>query len=112
MLYVQRDGDGAIVAIFNAPNDRASEQIAAHSEELDHFLQRSTDPAAAQTFLTSSDGELVRVLEDLIELLIEKKLVMVTELPPVAYRKLLSRKHARDSANSDSSILVDGDIPL
>ena len=33
MLYVQRDGDGAIVAVFNAPNERAGESIAPHSEE-------------------------------------------------------------------------------
>lgn len=112
MLYVQRDGDGAIIAIFNTPNDHASESIAAHSEELNHFLQSSADPASAQTFLASSDSELVRVLEDLIELLIEKKLVMVTDLPAVARRKLLSRKRARDSANPGSSILVDADIPL
>jgi len=112
MLYVQRNGEGAIVALFNRPNDRASELVDPHSDELAHFLGSSADPASAQAFLESSDGELVRVLEDLIELLIEKKLVMVTELPAIARQKLLARKRARDSANPDSSILVDGDIPF
>lgn len=112
MLYVQRDGDGAIVAIFNAPNDRASESIAVHSNELNHFLRSSADPASAQAFLAISDGELVRVLEDLIELLVEKKLVTVTDLPAAARQKLISRKRARDSANPGNTILVDGDIPF
>jgi hypothetical protein len=112
MLYVQRDGDGAIIAIFNAPNEQARESILPHSNELNHFLQSSADPASAQAFLESSDRELVRVLEDLIELLVEKKLVMVTELPAIARQKLLFRKQARDSANPGSTILVDGDIPF
>lgn len=45
--------------------------------------------------LTQSDLALVRVLEDLIDTLIEKGLIQFTDLPPAAQAKLLSRRETR-----------------
>jgi hypothetical protein len=42
-----------------------------------------------------SDLGLARVLEDLIDLLIEKGTFMFTDLPPAAQQKLLSRRGLR-----------------
>ena len=62
----------AIIAIFNAPNDHANESIAAHSEGVEPLSAEFRRSRIGADVPGSSDSELVRVLEDLIELLIEK----------------------------------------
>ena len=52
----------------------------------------STDPGDDWA---QSDLGLVRVIEDLIEVLIDKKLIMFTDFPPGAQRRLLDRRGLR-----------------
>jgi len=57
-----------------------------------------SDPDATDVLvnsLTQSDLALVRVLEDLIDTLIEKGLIQFTDLPPAAQAKLLNRRETR-----------------
>ena len=44
--------------------------------------------------------------EDLIDLLIEKRVIMFTELPPAAQEKLLSRRRAREMLRDTSSVML------
>ena len=48
-----------------------------------------------QQKLSASDADLVRVLEDLIDVLISNGTIRLTDLPPKALEKLMSRKQAR-----------------
>lgn len=50
---------------------------------------------------------MVRIVEDLIDLLIQKNLILLTDLPQVAQNKLLARKHLRDRFRPEPSLLVD-----
>ena len=45
--------------------------------------------------LQSSDADIARVTEDLIYLLIQKNIILFTELPEVVQTKLLSREQLR-----------------
>ena len=109
MLYVRRDDDGNIIGIFDAPNDDASEQISAYSQEvLDFLLEGKSDEASAE-YLSITDVQLARVVEDLIDLLIEKNLIILTELPAGAQLKLSRRQKARESLQQHSPLIVDGD---
>lgn len=49
--------------------------------------------------LNNSDIELIRVLDDLIELLINKKVIKFTDLPNEAQQKLLMRQTLRKKTN-------------
>jgi len=42
--------------------------------------------------LSSPDTETIRVIEDLVDLLIEKKLILLTDLPVAAQKKLSERR--------------------
>jgi len=42
--------------------------------------------------LSSQDTETIRVIEDLVDLLIEKKLILLTDLPVAAQKKLSERR--------------------
>jgi len=112
MLYVQRDQSGAIVAIHKAPTDQVTETISAHDDEVIRFLLAEGDGDTTRAYLLQSDLEMVRVLEDLIELLIQKNLILLTEFPEAAQKKLLNRKQIRESALQGNPLLIENDIPL
>jgi hypothetical protein len=55
------------------------------------------------------DAGFVRVLEDLIDTLIQKNIIHHTDLPPEAQRKLVSRKGLRNRLQGSLNILRDDD---
>jgi len=58
--------------------------------------------------LNESDLPFVRVLEDVIDLLIDKSLIRFTDLPLAAQNKLLQRRSTRERRQG-LSLLVDED---
>lgn len=93
MPYVRRDSDGRIVAVSLEPME-GFEQVAEDLEAMGEFEQSLGWPT---TRLEESDREVVRVLDDLVNVLIEKNLIRFTDLPPAAQRKLIERRGLRDS---------------
>ena len=59
--------------------------------------------------LAESDVEFVRVLEDLIATLIEKRVILLTDLPVAAQQKLAARRDMRHRLASLEDIVADGD---
>lgn len=57
--------------------------------------------------LSTSDAELVRVLEDLIDVLIANGTIRMTDLPPKALEKLTSRKQTRRKLNNSLNLIDD-----
>lgn len=93
MPFVKRDQAGTITAIFNQPMTDGMDELAADDPELLAFLNsdggnRGPD---AKLDLSESDIGMVRVLEDLINLLIDKGVIRITDLPEAAQQKLLER---------------------
>ncbi len=95
MPYVKRDADGKIAAVYQTAAEGAEEQITAEDEELRAFLSGGDQESIAKQEFMESDLGLARVLEDLIDLLIEKGAFMFTDLPPAAQQKLLGRRGLR-----------------
>lgn len=56
------------------------------------------------------DVDFVRVLEDLIELLIDRHVIQVTDLPPAAREKLMRRAALRNRIRSLQTPLQDDDL--
>jgi len=71
------------------------EEVAADDPGLIDFLYDGDDDAAAKKDMVDSDLGLARVLEDLIDLLIEKGAFLFTDLPDAAQQKLLARRGLR-----------------
>lgn len=113
MAYIQRGDDRAIVAVraeAPATDDPAGgcwEAIDPASPELVRFLAQ----IGADDALRSTDLGLVRVLEDLIELLIDRSVIRFTDFPPAAQQKLLARENAR-AAHRQLRLLEDDDEHL
>jgi hypothetical protein len=97
MPFVNRDSDGRVVSV-------SLERTVEHQEELasDHPAVVAFVDAVAQgqNDLATTDLRLVRVLEDLIDLLIERQVLSFTDFPEVVQRKLLERQSIRSSIRS------------
>ncbi|WP_019592010.1 hypothetical protein [Thioalkalivibrio sp. ALE20] len=96
-MYVRRDAEGRIDLVSRAASGACTEFVAVDAPELLEFLSgKEADPVPAA--LQASDLELIRVLEDLVEVLIDKGVIRFTDLPDAAQQKLRDRKDLRVSA--------------
>ena len=69
-----------------------TEELPPHAPEVVEFLEATM----VKSQLTVSDLTLVRVLEDLIELLLVKGVITLTDLPDAAIQKLKARHRIRE----------------
>ncbi len=93
MPYVKRDTQGRITAVNLDPAEGLVE-IPPGAPELLDFMHRLE---LEQSSLQQSDMRLVRVLEDLIDLLIARDVIRFTDLPLPAQEKLMERRTMRQS---------------
>ena len=108
MPFVKRDASGHIVALFRERSDEAPEYLAANSPEIADF----SDPEGARgerSSMVQSDLEMIRVYEDLIDILISKRIVVLTDFPAKAQEKLVRRKRLRSSLSSLTEVLAPED---
>ena len=102
MRYVVRDPQGSIVSL--------------HREAVPDAEVLPLNHPDIQAFLTGGDGksfammdaDLVRVLEDLIDVLLRRNVFRITDLPLEAQVKLFERKHFRDNLQSHALNLYAG----
>lgn len=107
MLYVERDKVGNIIALHIKSESNAREQKAIMDEEILEFLNKSVDTDPWVQLLSLSDIGIIRVLEDLIDLLIKKNVFMLTELPLEAQAKISERKRVRKKIGPDNLMVND-----
>jgi len=94
MPYVYRDANGNILAVYEE-HVEGCEEIASNDPALRAFIEKNIPAAGMGNEWVQSDLALARVLEDLIGLLIEKKVIMFTDFPKGAQKKLLERRGLR-----------------
>lgn len=113
MAYVQRDEHGKISAIFESENKDATEQLPLDSTELIEYLTKSVDSAEqAKVLLNSSDYSLIRVIEDIVNTLVNKKLILFTDLPLAAQEKLSNRQKVRGHVSDLQNLMDDSEEGL
>ncbi len=112
MTYFSRDG-------LEQPADLTARPADGLAEGADRRFagpSQGNGPAAGaasadelQARLADSDLEMIRVLEDLITVLIDKRVIMLTDLPPAAQGKLARRYQLRSSLSDLGGIVTDGE---
>ena len=91
MYYVLRDTAGQVCSLHRDPVVGAQVLPAEHPD-VRAFLGETSE---AQQFATL-DASFLRVLEDLIDALIRRNVLCITDLPMEAQLKLFDRKHFRE----------------
>lgn len=100
MPYVIRDKDGRVTGLSEECQGAASEQLNLSRPDVKKFL------TAAKDQLSSSSVETIRVIEDLVDLLIQKKLILITDLPLDAQQKLSERQRMHSELNVLDNLMV------
>jgi hypothetical protein len=94
MPYVKLDENNHIVTVYAEPVHDAVE-VAPDDPALKEFLFRAHPELEQREKLEKSDLALARVMEDLIDVLIEEGVIMFTDFPEMAQKKLLERRGFR-----------------
>lgn len=96
MPYVRRNDQGRIDSVHREA-DAAGEFVAEGDPELLAFVG-----AASSSDFDQLDAGFVRVLEDVIDTLIVKNILNITDLPEQAQAKLFARKSFRERVSKSS----------
>ena len=109
MLFALRDEKQSIIAVSERKLTDDWEHIELEDEALHAFLQKN--PAIGSKVMQAADADFIRVLEDVIDLLVDKQVIQFTELPNPVQTKLLNRRRYREEmrGQSDTTQLLDGD---
>jgi len=92
MPYVHRTALGEIDSLHREPLPGASEFLDNEHPEVQRFVGSASRPEHFQQL----DANFVRVLEDLVDTLILRNVIAVTDLPAEAQAKLFARKAFRE----------------
>jgi hypothetical protein len=96
MVYVTRNATGEVIAISSDPS-------------IPGATPTTGDDPEVQRFLADSDLELVRVIEDIVDLLVDQQMIRFTDLPASAQKKLLNRKTLRSKLSGIGPLVGDED---
>ncbi|MDN3526341.1 tryptophan synthase subunit beta like protein [Halomonas sabkhae] len=107
-MYVRRDSDQRIQQVSREPTSDCSEFVAADSPELLAFMTDGLPSQGIDHFQTS-DLAFVRVVEDLIQVLMDKGVISFVELPEAAQDKVLERQRLRHRVAQGLDLVSDED---
>lgn len=107
MPYIKRDIDNKIYSIAQQPDSEHSEFISATNPELVLFLTQQSATEDAKQTLAESDKDIARITEDLIRLMVNKNIILFTDLPDVVQQKLLSREKLRSHLHQQNNSFLD-----
>ncbi|MEO8278821.1 MAG: hypothetical protein ABI564_03950 [Ideonella sp.] len=109
MPYVTRNAEGQIESLHRNASDEAGEFVDEQHPEVREFMGSTGE----DDNFSRLDAGFVRVIEDLVDVLLAKNILNVTDLPAEAQAKLFARKGFRDRISSNSLQLFDtnsGDV--
>lgn len=96
-MYIKRNESGEVVQVSREATAECDEFVPPSSPELQSFVAGDD---AENLALSKSDLAFVRVLEDVIDILMDKGVISYTDLPEPAQQKLLERQSLRRRRNS------------
>lgn len=104
MVYVKRDSNHNIIAIFEKDTgEEGLEKLPSTDKDVHVFLTKCH--VSDQEAFLKNDLELIRVIEDLIQILISKNIIAITDFPMAAIEKLMKRKKIREEYQGIKGIM-------
>lgn len=110
MFYAERDQNRRIIAIRRDPGGDNVDNKPLSERELEEFLASEFGRSSYELLLSAADQKMIRVLDDLIEVLVRKNIIMLTDLPNEAREKLGRRQEVRRRMHDDGDELTVEDI--
>ncbi|MFP1724330.1 tryptophan synthase subunit beta [Lonsdalea quercina] len=107
MFYILRDNDGNLVRVEPVPFEGMNGELLQDSVEAQAWMNNQQSILSSLEQLRNSDLEMVRVLEDLIQVLTQKGLLNITDFPQAAQLKLIQRAQAREVLGGLDALIRD-----
>ncbi len=107
MPYIERSAEGKIIGLRTIGGPNLKEEKSVTDEEVLEFLKDNMDNTFLKSLLAHSDAGLIRLVEDLIDLLTKKNVILFTELPEKAQEKIMERKQIREKISSQNIVVED-----
>ena len=98
MPFIRRNAQGTIDSLHRRDEGDA-EYLPDDHPDVRAFLGAGVPPGDG---FASLDADFIRVIEDVIDTLISKNVINITDLPPEAQTKLFGRKGYRERATKDA----------
>lgn len=115
MPYVQRNPSGDVVALTAEPGE-SRETLCADAPEVIAFLAGVSDAGEHKSGNAGSAGDLlladlkmIRVIEDVIDLLIAKNVIIFSELPAAVQSKILQKRGQREKLFGSGADIIGSD---
>jgi predicted RNA-binding protein len=109
-MFVKKDSTGTIVSVSQVKMIEVDQFMQNDDPELQEFL--NSNKAEDKLELDKSDSSMARVLEDVINLLVDQGVIRFTDLPHAAQTKLISRKNLRGQIKSVDLLENESDLQL
>lgn len=111
MFYVQRNAEGRLARVQPTEFPGYTETLAADHLDIQAWFSSEAVESSLKA-LQQSDLDMVRVLDDLIQLLTSRGVIRITDLPPAAQAKLMDRTQAREALGGLSRLINDEETGL
>jgi hypothetical protein len=120
MFYVQRNADGQLTRVEAEAYTGSTETLPADHPDLQAWFANEVMETSHKQLqqikqlkqLKQSDLDMIRVLDDLIQVLTDKGVIRVTDLPAAAQAKLMDRSQAREALGGLSHLVDEDDSGL
>jgi len=109
MPYVYRSEKGDITCLLDSPSHDDDEWLELEHPDVVTFMCHEDREQRLKESLNTSDADMARVLEDVIDILMEKQVFNFTELPEAVQDKLNMRKKLRHDVSALSNLINDDD---
>lgn len=107
MYCIERNSEGQIIRVEPTDFGTMTEKNETLTPEISEWFQAESIRLTTLQQLQQSDLNMVRVLEDLISVLINKGTISITDLPPAAQNKLFNRAQARQKLSGLEGLISD-----
>lgn len=109
MVYIKRNAQNEIIDIqFSAKEDY--EYSSLFDPDVKNFIEQSQNEELIKKILKTMDIEMVRVIEDLVDILVDRRLILFTDLPEPVQNKLLFKRSIRENLAPETSLIDDEEV--
>ena len=106
MPFVKRDAAGRAISLHREQDSQDLQYLPLDHPDVAGFLEPFGERRSQNRGeLLKSDLEMIRVYEDLTDILIGKRLVALTDFPQAAQEKLMRRRRLRSSLSPITEVL-------
>jgi hypothetical protein len=108
MPYIQRNRQGEIVSMHREAQPGAIYLPTDHPD-VQAFVGRPGPPREGR--FATLDADFVRVIEDVVDVLVARNIIRITDLPSEAQHKLFARKNFREGFVKRNSLQLYTEMP-